>query len=180
MSGLSSSDFINALRRFVSRRGLCRVIYSDHGTNFVGAKRELRAVLRQAIVLSEESIRLQLANDGIEWRFSPVEAPHFGGIWEGNIKIVKRHLVRISNSQNWTVEQLTTILCEIEACLNSRPLCPISNSPDELEALTPAHFLIGRSMATVPTAQEATVTPRQNYRLLSSQVQHFWVRWSKE
>ena len=65
-------------------------------------------------------------------------------------------------------------------CLNSRPLCPLSNDPDELEALNPAHFLIDRSAATVPVCEEPQNTPLQNYRLLSSKVQHFWNRWSKE
>jgi len=180
VSGLYSADFINALQRFSARRGLCRIIYSDHGTNFVGANHELRAILKVAVSQAEEYIQRQLSKDGIEWRFNPVESPHFGGIWESNIKSVKRHLVKVSSTQSWTVEQLTTILCNIEACLNSRPLMPLSNSPDDLEALTPAHFLIGRSLATVPMPQEAITNPIQNYRLLAAHVQNFWRRWQSE
>lgn len=95
---------------------------------------------------------------GIGRRFIPEHAPHFGGIWEAAVKSAKMHLCR---SKAHFFEELSTVLAEIEACLNSRPLVPL-NAPDEdgIEALTPGHFLIGRLLCALPD-------PSSSYRQLS-------------
>lgn len=94
--------------------------------------------------------REQLAGEGIQWRFNPSAAPHFGGLWEAAIKVVKHHLRRAIGETTLTFEEMSILLSEIEACLNSRPLQALSDDPADLMTLTPGHFLIGSALTVVP------------------------------
>ena len=141
VSGYSTEDFLLAFRRFIARRGRCALLTSDCGTNFVGADKELRNLFQQASSQGSE-IAKQLAEDGTEWRFNPPAAPRFGGIWEAAVKGVKFHLKRVIGETLLTFEEMSTLLVQIEACLNSRPLTPLTDDASDLTALTPGHFLI--------------------------------------
>ncbi|XP_071055706.1 uncharacterized protein [Onthophagus taurus] len=145
----TSSGFIAAYKRFVGRRGIAATITSDCGTNLVGADRELRNLFNSA---SEQwkSIANLLANDGTQWIFNPPGAPHFGGKWEAGVKSVKYHLKRVIGDGSLSFKEFTTLLIEIEAILNSRPLCPISDDPNGIDVLTPGHFLIGTALTSIP------------------------------
>ena len=180
-SGYSTDDFLNVYRRFVARRGLCASISSDCGTNFIGADKSLRLLFSQANAQNAEIARL-LANDGTVWKFNPPAAPHFGGIWEAAVKSVKFHLKRVIGEALLTFEEMTTLLTQIEACLNSRPLCPLTDDPTDLSALTPAHFLIGQSTLTVPepSTLEIPASRLNRWQLLRQMYEHFWHRWSSE
>lgn len=103
--------------------------------------------------------REQLATNGTEWEFIPPSAPHFGGIWEAGVKAVKHHLRRILGDHTLAFEELIMLLCQIEACLNSRPLYPLSNNPRDLTALTPGHLLIGKPPINVPEPSRASDPP---------------------
>ncbi|GFT15553.1 integrase catalytic domain-containing protein, partial [Trichonephila clavipes] len=80
-----------------------------------------------------------------------------------------------------TFEELSTLSSQIEACLNSRPLCVLSSSPDDPCVLTPGHFLIGKALTAIP---QPTVPDDlrhcDRWRLLTRMTQHFWNRWSSE
>ncbi len=81
----------------------------------------------------------------------PERSPHFGGIWEAAVKSFKNHLKRIVGNVKLTYEETNTVLTQIEACLNSRPLVPIDTPDDDsIETLTPSHFLIGQPLAALP------------------------------
>nr|XP_033204611.1 uncharacterized protein LOC117165285 [Bombus vancouverensis nearcticus] len=97
VSDLTSEAFIAALRRFIARRGFCVTIYSDNGTNFVGANNELRE-LRNLLQSDDHKVKVQsfLANRRIEWLFIPPNSPHFGGLWEAAVKSFKRHFRRVA------------------------------------------------------------------------------------
>lgn len=114
-------------------------MYSDNGTTFIGANREMTIAYRAAV--RDPNFLNVTAADKVEWKFIPPSAPHFGGLWEAGVRSVKFHLRRVLGNHLLTFEEFSTLLCRIEACLNSRPIAPQSDTLDE--CLTPGHFLIG-------------------------------------
>ncbi|XP_025267604.1 uncharacterized protein LOC105248410 [Camponotus floridanus] len=180
-SDYSSDAFLAAFRRFVSRRGLCEEMYSDCGTNFIGADRQLRELFRAS---SPDGRRISQAvtKEGISWRFNPPSAPHFGGLWEAAVKSTKHHLRRVIGEATLTFEEMSTLLAQIEACLNSRPLQALSDDPDDLSALTPGHLLIGAPLLAIPEPSSAERSPSMlsRWQLLQRMRDHFWQRWSQE
>ncbi|XP_046614185.1 uncharacterized protein LOC124302277 [Neodiprion virginianus] len=133
VSDYTTEAFIAAYKRFTSRRGICASIASDCGTNLVGADSELRRLLAASSKEFAE-IANTLASHGTQWRFNPPSAPHFGGKWEAGVKSVKFHLKRVIGEATQTFEQFATFLTQVEATLNSRPLCAISDDPRDPRA----------------------------------------------
>jgi transposase InsO family protein len=147
----TSSAFLNALKRFIARRGKPRCIYSDNGTNFVGANKKLKELssLLKSKTFSNSVIDA-LANDCISWHFIPPRSPHMGGLWEAAVKSVKSHLKRVLGDRMLNFEEMYTLLAMIEACFNSRPITPLSNDAHDLTSLTLEHFLIGTPLRHPP------------------------------
>lgn len=180
---LTTSSFLNALKRFISRRGICTQIHSDNATNFVGADSKLKRLYKKLnSIVHERELREYLLNNKITWKFIPPRSPHFAGIWERAIRSAKHHLKRIFNIYNMDFEQFYTILTQIESILNSRPICPLTNDPNDLEPLTPGHFLIGASLTSLPQEDVTTIPTNRlsQYQRLQQLLQHFWRRWSNE
>ena len=122
ISDLTTPAFLGGLRRFVSRRGCPQVIHSDNGSNFVGARNQLRDLYRFLQAEDTDStIHQHLLKHRTTWDNIPERAPHFGGLWESAVKSMKFHLKRVVGSQILTYEELETVACQVEACLNSRP-----------------------------------------------------------
>ncbi|XP_054707113.1 uncharacterized protein LOC129216917 [Uloborus diversus] len=179
VSDLSSKAFIACLKRFVARRGRPSDLFCDQGSNFYGASRELRKEFRQ--LMKEDDVHQFLVTDNITFHFNPPSAPHFGGIWEATVKPFKFHLKRVVGATSLTFEELATLSSQIEACLNSRPLCALSSSPDDPSVLTPGHFLIGKALTAVPQPTVPDdISHCDRWRLLTRMIQHFWNRWSSE
>jgi transposase InsO family protein len=151
VSDLTTNAFIAALRRFMSRRGRPAQVYSDNGTNFVGASKELKRFLSR--LKSSEEVCVYTASEGITWSFNPPHSPNFGGLWEAGIKSVKTHLKKIIGMTPVNFEEMYTILTKVEACLNSRPLCVLSNDFESPAVFTPGHFLIGQAPCSLPDAR---------------------------
>lgn len=183
VSDLTTEAFMACLKRFVARRGQPAEIYSDNGRNFVGAKRELQ----EAVDLiqnkkSLDAIHHYASTRGIDWVNTPGRAPHFGGLWEAAVKSFKTVLKKVVGTTQLSFEELSTVLAEAEAVLNSRPLTPMESSPEDgVTALTPGHFLVGRALCALPvkpTPGQPTNTKRWNL------VQHLstetWKRWQHE
>uniref|UniRef100_A0ABD2WDA2 Integrase catalytic domain-containing protein n=2 Tax=Trichogramma kaykai TaxID=54128 RepID=A0ABD2WDA2_9HYME len=180
VSDLTTSAFLPAFSRFCARRGRPAVLYSDNGTTFKGASRELRELFsKSSHLLESASNRLQ--KRGTVWKFIPPRAPHFGGLWEAAERSFKYHFRRVIGDPRLTFEELSTEAARIEACLNSRPLCPRSSRPEDLEALTPAHFLVGSSLLDYPEPyNEQTLNFTSRWRLLRGMRNLFWSRWRRE
>ena len=182
VSDLTTEAFIASLRRFISKRGKPPVIWSDHKTNFVGAASELQDLFRFLNQHNSQQIISQFcSNQNIQLDFIPERAPHFGGLWEASVKSFKSHLKKITTNIKLTYEEFTTILTQIEACLNSRPLTCMNCNDDGIEALTPGHFLIGGSSKVHLTIDlSRPLTLQKRWHLCQSILNHFWKRWSGE
>lgn len=170
-SDLSSEAFLCAFRRFISRRGRCSTLFSDCGTNFVGARKQLFSLFRNAA-----------ESENIEWNLQPPSGPHFSGLAEAGVKSVKTHLKRVMGAQILTFEEFYTVLVQIEALLNSRPLSPISNDPNDLSALTPGHFLTLEPISSLPDTDLSSLklNTLTRWQLLQRLHQDFWSRWHME
>ncbi|GFX45987.1 integrase catalytic domain-containing protein [Trichonephila clavipes] len=123
-----------------------------------------------------------LSKKQIKWNFNPPSAPHFGGLWEAGVKSLKYHLKRVIGNSNLSHEEFLTLVIQIEAVLNSRPICPLSNDPNDVETLTLAHFLIGSSLVAVPHPDytEIPMNRLSQWQLVQRMNQHFWRKWSSE
>ena len=152
ISDLTTSAFVAGLKRFVSRRGCPTVIHSDNGSNFVGAKNNLREVYRFLSATDTNSIiHHHLLTHRTTWNNIPERAPNFGGLWESAVKSMKFHLKRVVGAQILTFEELSTVACQVEACLNSRPILAMtSHSSDGIFTLTSGHFLLLKPPAAYP------------------------------
>ena len=183
VSDLTTDAFQSCLQRFIARCGKPKTFMSDHGTNFVGADRELKNLtefLQER--KTQETVGKFCSSQAIQWKFVPEQAPHFGGIWEAAVKSLKTILKKVIGDVPLSFEEVTTILTQVEACLNSRPLTPISSEDDGIEVLTPGHFLIGQSLEAIPDAIESyrPVSTLHRWQLCQCLVCHFWKRWSNE
>jgi len=180
-SSLSTDDFMATLKRFVARRGCPSHIYSDNGTNFLGAREEIREL--QALTESK-STKKEVANfaavNNIQWHHTPPRAPHFGGLWEAAVKSMKSLLRKNLKPHSLRYEELYTLLTEIEAILNSRPLSPLhSDDITEGSYLTAGHFLIGRPLKAAPSPQPPTgeISNLKRWNLVSRLTADLWKQW---
>ncbi|XP_062713737.1 uncharacterized protein LOC115269020 [Aedes albopictus] len=183
VSDLSTDAFLASLKRFIGRRGMIQQLHSDNATNFRGAHNEMNELFRQfqdqqSVATIEDFCRSR----EIEWHFIPPDAPEFGGLWEAAVKSAKTHLKRIVGNVKLTFEELTTVLVEIEAVLNSRPLFTISNDPADPLVITPAHYLIGRPLTAMPepSLEDVQATRLNRWQHLQLMREHFWRAWSRE
>ncbi|KAI8503729.1 hypothetical protein Bbelb_187000 [Branchiostoma belcheri] len=169
---LDTDSCINALRRFIAR-GQVKAMWSDNGTNLVGAKTELRKELEK---WNKEKIKENLLQKQVDWHFSPPSGSHFGGVWERQIRTIRQVLTAIAKKQQLDDEGLHTLFCEVEQIINTRPLTTISNEVNDLEALTPnqpdsqGRFVCSASMETGPVfgrfvLEEDENTPRGRWPL---------------
>ena len=149
----------------------------------VGAARELKGVHefcnRQG---TKDCLVTFCSEQGIQWRFIPEHAPHFGGLWEATVKSFKYHFRQNVGDVCLTFEKLTTTLAQIEACLNTRPLMPMPDSEEVIEALTPGHFLIGFLLESLrdPSSSLQPILLLRRWNLCQNLTQLFWKCWPAE
>ncbi len=141
-SSLSTPDFRATLDRFVARRGCPTDVYSDNGTNFQGAREEIRDL--QKFTESEDTkqvITIFSSQHNIKWHHIPPRAPHFGGLWEASVKATKMLLRKVMEPHPLRWDEMYTLLTQVEAVLNSRPIAPLG----EDEAMTGRYLTPGTS-----------------------------------
>lgn len=177
IESLSTSSFINALRRFLTIRGPAKLFRSDCGTNFVGACKELQ------ISFEDSELQPYLKNETCTWKFNPPHSSHMGGVWERMIGVARRILDAMLlkvHSPNLTHEVLITLMAEVAAIMNGRPLVPVSSDPQQPELLTPS-TLLTQKITSVP-APPGDFDPKDMYCKQWKQyfVNSFWKRWREE
>ncbi|XP_037941449.1 uncharacterized protein LOC119674385 [Teleopsis dalmanni] len=180
---LTTSAFLAALQRFISTRGKPKTIWSDNATNFCGAKYQLDDLKK--LFFSQrhcELVHQQCLCDNIEWKFIPPGSPHFGGLWESAVKTAKYHFYRVAGLAALDFDELRTLVCQISCIINSRPLFPLSDCPDDLNALTPGHFLIGAPFTSFvePDSTALNINRLGRWQRICFLQQVFWKRWSSE
>lgn len=143
VKSLNTVSFLLSLRRFIARRGRPHVIYSDNGTNFVGANNLFLSI-------NWQEVKKEADLKQIKWIFNPPTAAWWGGFWERLIRILKGLLRRTLGNARLSYEELVTILYDCEAIINSRPITYISENSEDLSPLTPAMFLQDNRTVGVP------------------------------
>ncbi|XP_062698473.1 uncharacterized protein LOC134284144 [Aedes albopictus] len=176
---LSSQSCVMAIRRFICRRGTPLEIFSDNGTNFQAASKELA----QKVQCIETECADIFTDARTRWSFNPPAAPHMGGIWERLVRSAKEALKALHDGGKLTDEILLTVLCEAEDMVNSRPLTYVPQESADCEALTPNHFLRGlpsgvREEANLPTTSAEAL--RDSYKRSQQLADILWTRWLKE
>ena len=176
---LVTESCLAAVTRFIARRGYPNTIISDNGTNFVGAANELKTFMNE---WDKAKIESDLAQKRIAWRFNPPGAPHFGGIWERLVQSCEKFMIAILDNRSLTDEVLSTTMCLVEQTLNARPLTTVSDDPEDLTALTPNHFLLGRESASAPfmPSSERYHDLKKSFKTAQAYADMIWKRWTRE
>jgi hypothetical protein len=179
VSSLDVDSFLLGFRRFVARRGKPKTVFSDNGTNLVAGEKEMREQLEN---WNREKLEKDHTDLGITWKFSPPSGPHFGGVWERIVRSCKTPLRLVLQNRTVSDEVLQTVITEVEALLNGRPLTHLGVDPDDPLPLTPNHFLIGQAVPRIPSDILAPeeMTSKRRWRAAQAIVDQFWRRWMKE
>ena len=182
IESMDSSSFINALRRFLALRGPVIQLRSDCGTNFVGAYNELQASLNE---MDNNDIQSYLASEGCDWLFNAPHSSHVGGVWERMIGVARRILdgmLADIGTRHLSHEVLSTLMAEVTAIVNARPLVPVPTDPEAPEILSPTTLLTQKTRSLKSTP--GNFNREDLYSKQWRQVQHlanvFWHRWRKE
>ena len=173
---LDTDSFIQCLQRFIARRGRPSLIRCDQGRNFIGAERELREELE---ALNGKKIQDFMNEEGIEWKFNPPYASMAGGIWERMIRSIRRVIAGICSEQVLTDEGLLTITAMAESIVNNRPITPNSADANDMNALSPNHFLIMKPVKDIPGIFDQECL-RKHWRQLQYLANVLWKRWLRE
>ena len=177
VTDMTASTFIRCLRRFAARRGTPALIVSDNAKTFKASEKLLRQLHEN------REVREHLESNRIDWRFNLERAPWWGGFYERLIGTAKRCLRKVLGNARLNVDELLTVLMELEATLNSRPL---TYDYDELgtEMLTPSHLIYGRRLLSLPEMrndeEESETALLRRFRYLAKLRIHFWNRWRRE
>ena len=175
---MDTESFINALRRFISRRGRSEESRSDNGGNFVKGEKQLREALQQ---WNHAQIHEYLLQHDVKWIFNPPAASHHGGVWERCIRTVSKVMKALLKEQVLDDEGLCTLMCKVESIVNGRPITKVSDDPRDCNALTPNHLLLLRGGLAMPPR---AFSREDNYSCRRwRQVQYlsclFWRRWRR-
>ena len=176
---LDTDCCLNAIMRFIARRGKLVKMISDNGKNFVGAEKELA---EYTAAWNKRQIEEHLIQQGIRWKFNPPAAPHFGGVRERLLSSRKKAIYAVLGNRSVKEDVLSTTMCVVEQTLNARPLTQVSSDATNLEAIIPNHFLLGNKNLRLPylSGAEQFVDLRKLFRQTQAYADLIWDRFRKE
>jgi hypothetical protein len=173
--GIDTQSFLDALTRFIARRGMPRYVRSDHGTNFTSGRREVLAWTRK---LNQDNLRARMPE--IQWEFSTPNTPHTQGAVERMVGLVKRTLCSAlaqETSAIFDADEFHTLVVKCEGILNSRPLTFVSSHIDDLRPITPNHFLLPTAARELPPVPESRVGDKDylpRLRMIETSTTNMW------
>ena len=172
---LSAETFLCSFRRFVARRGVPSLIVSENAKTFKASEKAIRRLFNQPKVKSE------MQTKRVTWKFNLERAPWWGGFFERMVRSMKRCLRKVLGNAKLTVDELNTVLVEVEGTLNARPLTE-EYEEFEGEVLTPSHLIYGRAISFIPEREEVKeeVSCGQRFKYITVKLEHFWKRWRDE
>jgi hypothetical protein len=141
---MTALSFLRAFRRFASRRSLPSRMISDNASTFLSAVDNIKAIL------DHPTVKQHLVTNNVQWTFIPKRAPWFGGFYERLIGITKTTLKKVLGRASVTLDELTTLLTEVEAVINDRPITYVTSDANDVTPLTPSHFVNGRMITPLP------------------------------
>ena len=183
---METDSFIMALRRMIARRGNVRTIRSDNGGNFIGADNELKRCFQE---MDHKKIEHFLQDNGADWLIWNKNTPtasHMGGVWERQIRSARSILSSLLKTHGHSMndESLNTMMTEVEAILNSRPLAvELLNDGSSINPICPSNILSMKSKVVMPPPGEfvqADIYCRKRWRRVQHIAEEFWSRWRKE
>lgn len=181
IESMDTASCINALRRFFALRGPAKQLRSDRGTNFVGASSELGMGRDDP---GQTNLLKFLHKNGCTWEFNPPHASHMGGAWERLIGVTRKILDSMllqTRHTHLTHDVLCTLMAEVSAIINARPLVPVSSDPSSPTLLTPAMLLTQKPGVPAPAG---SFNEKDLFKCQWKQVQalanEFWYRWRNE
>ena len=180
---IETEEFISALKCMMNRRGVCQTIRSDNQSTFKKAAKIIQTLdMTNNIIPSFDGIKLEnfCSGRGIKWLFIAEHSPFRGGYWERLNRSLKEPLQKVLARALLNYSELYIILTGIESAINQRPLTYQGTDPNDLQAITPAHLALGRSLGQLPQIpfKAAWLSDRVNY--INILFRHFWSRWTRE
>lgn len=129
---------------------------------------------------NHNKIEKHMLQRGVQWSFNPPAASHHGGVWARLIRMIRQVLYSILKEQHLDDEGLKTLLCEVEAILNSRPITTVTEDDQDLEAVTPNHILLLKAQPTFPPGlfQRSDLYIRRRWKQVQYLADLFWKRWT--
>ena len=180
---LETDSFLNALRRFICRRGPVREIRCERETNSIGAEAELQKAIEE---MDDQEIKAELLKENINWIKNHASASNFGGVRERQIRsirnvmngLIREHVSRLDE------ESSRTFLCETEYTINNRPLTVETlDDPPSAPPLSPSMLLTGKTRLVLPPHgkfRRGDLYCRKRWRCTQHLAQEFWSRWCKD
>ena len=175
--GYDTPSFLLALSRFASVRGWPQFMYSDPGSQLIGAEKELRNAWQN---MDEDERRKKGVQNGMNWIFAPADSPWYQGAVESLIKIAKRAIIFAVGKRRLSVPEFLTVCTEVANLLNERPIGTLPSTDSDLRVLTPNSLLLGRATSKNPGMWQPYTrghNPKNRYHLVQSTIDDFWGKW---
>ena len=173
---MTSSSLINALIKIFSQFPSLKKLYSDNGSNLIGADNEIKNAIYE---WNQTNLKKELEIIGIEWHFGPAYCGQAGGAWERLIGLAKKLLRSVVGTRNIDYDDFESLLYGASYMMNRRPITTASTDIDDTHVLTPAHFLypylyVDTTRHIVPPQTESYDCLRHGWRSTQFLLDEFW------